>query len=135
MLDLDHAIRERHSTRLFLPRPVPRELVDRALVLAQCAPSNSNIQPWHVIFASRACRDRLVAALLDEVRRRPPNIHRPKSFEHYRRDLGAEVYGSMGIALRIRRVTRPRPCATGNFSARHWRASSACIDLSVLQTQ
>ena len=34
MLDLDHAIRERHSTRLFLPRPVPRELIDEALALA-----------------------------------------------------------------------------------------------------
>jgi nitroreductase len=99
MLELDQAIRERHSTRLFLPRPVPREWVDEALVLAQCAPSNSNIQPWHVIFASGACRDRLVAALLDEAKRRPPNIPPlPKSFEHYRRELGAEVYGAMGIA-------------------------------------
>jgi nitroreductase len=26
MLDLDQAIRERHSTRLFLSQPVPREL-------------------------------------------------------------------------------------------------------------
>jgi nitroreductase len=74
-------------------------LVDQALVLAQSAPSNSNIQPWHVIFASGACRDRLVAALLDEARRWPPNIPRlPKSFEHYRRELGGEVYGAMGIA-------------------------------------
>src|SRR5215469_13794380 len=99
MLDLDVAITERHSTRLFLPRPVPRELVDEALALAQCAPSNSNIQPWHVIFASGACRDRLVAALVDEAQRRPPNIPPlPKSFEHYRRELGVEVYGAMGIA-------------------------------------
>ena len=52
MLDLDQAIRERHSTRLFLPQPVPRELVDEALALAQYAPSNSNIQPWHMVFAS-----------------------------------------------------------------------------------
>jgi hypothetical protein len=35
MLDLDQAIRERHSTRLFLPQPVPRELVNEALALAQ----------------------------------------------------------------------------------------------------
>ena len=99
MLDLDQAIRERHSTRLFLSRPVPRELVHQALVLAQSAPSNSNIQPWHVVFATGACRDRLVAALLNEAKRRPPNIPPlPESFEHYRRELGAEVYGAMGIA-------------------------------------
>jgi nitroreductase len=99
MLDLDQAIRERHSTRMFLPQPVPRELVDEALALAQCAPSNSNIQPWHMVFASGAPRDHLVAALLDEAQRRPPNIPPlPESFQHYRRELGAQVYGAMGIA-------------------------------------
>ena len=98
-LDLDQAIRERHSTRMFLPQPVPRELVDEALALAQYAPSNSNIQPWHLVFASGAPRDRLVTALLEEAQRRPPNIPPlPESFQHYRRELGAQVYGAMGIA-------------------------------------
>ena len=99
MLDLDEAIRERHSTRLFLPRPVPRELVNEALVLAQHAPSNSNVQPWHMVFASGACRDRLVAAPIDETQRRPPNIPPlPASFQHFRSELGAQVYGAMGIS-------------------------------------
>jgi nitroreductase len=99
MLYLDQAIRERHSTRMFLPRLVPRELVEEALALAQWAPSNSNIQPWHMVFASGAPRDRLVAALLEEARRRPPNIPPlPESFQHHHRELGAQVFGSMGIA-------------------------------------
>ena len=99
MLDLDQAIRERHSTRLFLPKPVPRELVNEALALAQYAPSNSNIQPWHMVFASGASRDRLVAALIDEAQRRPPNIPPlPASFQHFRSELGAQVYGAMGIS-------------------------------------
>src|SRR5262249_16211279 len=59
MFDLEQVIRERHSTRLFLPQPVPRALVEEALVLAQHAPSNSNIQPWHMVFASGPPRDRL----------------------------------------------------------------------------
>jgi nitroreductase len=85
---------------MFLPQPVPRELVDEALALAVCAPSNSNIQPWHMVFASGAPRDRLVAALVEEAQRRPPNIPPlPESFQHYRRELGAQVYGAMGIAL------------------------------------
>jgi nitroreductase len=97
-LDLDRAIRERHSTRMFLPQPVPRELVDEALALAQYAPSNSNIQPWHMVFASGPPRDRLVNALLEEAQHRPPNIPPlPESFQHYRRELGAQVYGAMGI--------------------------------------
>jgi nitroreductase len=99
MLDLDQAIRERHATRMFLPQPVPRALVEEVLALAQYAPSNSNIQPWHLVFASGPPRDRLVVALLDEAQRRPPNIPPlPESFQHYRRELGAQVYGAMGIA-------------------------------------
>ena len=99
MLDLDQAIRERHSTRLFLPRPVPRALVEEALVLAQHAPSNSDIQPWHMVFASGPPRDRLVTALVAEAQRRPPNIPPlPEAFRHYRRELGAQVYGAMGIS-------------------------------------
>jgi nitroreductase len=101
MLNLEDAIRSRHSTRKFLPqKPVPRELVDEALVLAQCAPSNSDIQPWHIYLASGARRDRLVAALTEEAKRRPPKIPPlPASFQHFRSELGAQVYGAMGIGL------------------------------------
>jgi nitroreductase len=100
MYDLEQTIRERHSTRLFLPEPVPRELVDEALALAAHAPSNSNIQPWRVVFASGPARDRLVAALLVGAHRGPPNIPPlPESFRHFREELGAEVYGAMGITL------------------------------------
>ena len=52
-----------------------------------------------MVFVSGAPRDRLVAALLDEAQRRPPNIPPlPEGFQHYRRELGAQVYGAMGIA-------------------------------------
>ena len=98
MFDLEQIIRERHSTRLFLPKPVPRKLVDEALALAVHAPSNSNIQPWRVMFASGPARDRLVTALLEGAHRGPPNIPPlPESFRHFRKELGVEVYGSMGI--------------------------------------
>jgi nitroreductase len=99
MFDLEQVIRERHSTRLFLPRPVPRKLVDEALALAVLAPSNSNIQPWRVVFTSGPARDRLVKALVDEAKRRPPKIPPlPESFKHFRGELGVQVYGAMGIA-------------------------------------
>jgi len=99
MLNLDDAIRSRHSTRMFLPqKPVPRELLDEALALAQCAPSNSNIQPWHMYFVSGARRDRLVSALTEEAKRRPPNIPPlPASLQHFRNELGKQVFGAMGI--------------------------------------
>jgi nitroreductase len=63
--DLEQAITDRRSTRLFLPdKPVPTELVTESLELAVRALSNSNIQPWHVIFASGPARDRLAKAVL-----------------------------------------------------------------------
>jgi nitroreductase len=42
--------------------------------LAQLAPSNSNIQPWRIVFAAGPARARLVEALLEAARRGPPNI-------------------------------------------------------------
>jgi hypothetical protein len=79
---------------------VPQELVDKALALAQHAPSNSNIQPWRL----DVCQRRRPGSLEG----RPIQCGRPrgaahpgaaKEFEHYRYELGAEVYGSMGITV------------------------------------
>src|SRR5262249_52382458 len=98
-LELDAAIRERHSTRMFLPQPVPRALLDEALALAQLAPSNSNIQRGRMVFATGPARARLVEALLEAAHRGAPKIPPlPEQFQHYRRELGADVYGAMGIA-------------------------------------
>jgi nitroreductase len=99
MFDLEQAINERRSTRMFLPdKPVPRELIDEALELAIRAPSNSNTQPWHLVLASGDARDRLVAALLHEASSKPPKVPQlPHPFAHLRSELGAQVYGSMGI--------------------------------------
>jgi nitroreductase len=100
MHDLEDVIRQRRSIRMFLPdRPVPRKLVHEALELAIRAPSNSNIQPWQLFFASGAARQRLVAALLEAAKAGPPKVPPlPEAFGHYRGDTGKVVYGAMGIA-------------------------------------
>ncbi len=99
MYDLEQAINERRSIRMFLPdKPVPREMVDQALELAIRAPSNSNVQPWHLHLVSGAARDRLVDAMLDEATSKAPRVPGlPERFMHLRRELGAQVYGSMGL--------------------------------------
>ncbi|MET0476106.1 MAG: nitroreductase [Mycobacterium sp.] len=99
MYDLEQAILTRRSTRLFLrDEPVPKKLVIEALELAVRAPSNSNIQPWRVVFNSGAARDRLVEALLVEAENGEPQVPPlPDEFAHFRRDLGALVYGAMGV--------------------------------------
>jgi nitroreductase len=100
MTELDEVVRERGSTRLFLrDKPVPRELLDEALSLAMRAPSNSNVQPWRVFIASGPRRDRLVEALLEAASvELPVTTGLPEHFIPLRQELGALVYGSMGIA-------------------------------------
>lgn len=86
---------------MFLPdKPVPAELLKEALSLAMRAPSNSNIQPWHLFIATGARRERLVAALSAEVQVNRPEVigGLPESHNRLRRELGALVYGAMGVA-------------------------------------
>jgi nitroreductase len=98
--ELSEVVRDRRSTRLFLrDKPVPRELLDEALQLAMRAPSNSNVQPWRVFMASGPRRDRLVEALLEEASVEfPVTTGLPEHFIPLRQELGALVYGAMGIA-------------------------------------
>jgi nitroreductase len=100
MTEFDEVVSERHSTRMFLrDKPVPRELLDEALSLAMRAPSNSNVQPWRVFIASGPRRDRLVEALLEAAAvELPVTTGLPETFIPLRQQLGALVYGSMGIA-------------------------------------
>jgi nitroreductase len=99
-VDFDDVVQRRHSSRMFLPdKPVPEELLKEALTLAMRAPSNSNVQPWRLFITSGARRDRLAAALARTVRSTPPpSAGLPDSHTHLRRELGALVYGAMGVA-------------------------------------
>lgn len=100
MTQLEHVVRARRSMRLFhADRPVPRADVVAALDLARCAPSNSNSQPWHLVLASGAARERLVDALVREARVREPDVAAlPAEFDRLRFELGEQLYGSLGIA-------------------------------------
>lgn len=99
-MELEHAVHARRSIRLFhADRAVPHADVVAALELARRAPSNSNSQPWHLVFASGAARARLVSALLAEARvREPENTPLPTEFDSSRHALGEQLYGSLGIA-------------------------------------
>ena len=39
----------RRSVRAFSDRPVPRQLIERAILTAGSAPSGANRQPWHFV--------------------------------------------------------------------------------------
>jgi nitroreductase len=96
---LADVVRARHSTRGFLPtQAVPRAILIEALKLAQLAPSNSNIQPWHFDIVEGQSRERLCSSLHEEARVHPKVVAQlPPSFRARRFELGTSVYGAMGI--------------------------------------
>jgi nitroreductase len=109
MSGLDQAILERHSTRMFLGNPVPWELVNDALALAQHAPSNSNIQPWRLVFVSGAARGRLKDALFRVADHEAPHIHRgcPRRSSITAMSLGRRSTARWVSPSQTRRDTRP----------------------------
>ena len=47
-MDVYEAVTSRRAVRGFTDEPVPREMLERVLSAAACAPSGSNIQPWNI---------------------------------------------------------------------------------------
>jgi nitroreductase len=109
---VDAAIESRLSVRSFLPKPVPRELIEEILRVASRAASGSNTQPWKVYVHQGKTRDTLVEkvrAAQDAIFADPglDGQHSDK-FEYYperwvspyldrRRENGWGLYGLLGI--------------------------------------
>lgn len=66
-MQVSDAISKRRAIRAYSDKPVPQELIDRIFQQAQAAPSNCNIQPWHVAVFSGDARNQLEKGLLTEV--------------------------------------------------------------------
>ena len=97
---LETCIRHRHSIRFYTDEPVPRELLEDCLALAQLAPSNSNIQNWRLTLATGKARDRCVAALKTESQKHGPNVPPlPDQYKHFRSEFGHLLYGEQGYNI------------------------------------
>ena len=103
-LTFDQVIEQRKSVRGFLANPIPEEELHKIFALAQQAPSNCNIQPWHVVVASgescKALRAKLVSAVEQQVTPNP-DYSRTERFEGVFRqrqvDTAVELYNNMNI--------------------------------------
>ena len=105
MMNVDEAIRLRRSVRGFLPREVPEATLHEVFALAQCAPSNCNVQPWtpHVVSGEklRRLREALLAARMRDDPIKPDWPADGKFTGIYReRQVAAAqaLYGAMGVA-------------------------------------
>jgi len=69
-MELEKVINERHSTRAFLDKPVPRETIEKLLTLSTKAPSAINLQPWEFTVVMEVERKRLSKVLVKSMRER-----------------------------------------------------------------
>ena len=107
VISVDEAIRLRRSVRGFLPDEVPEATLREVFALAQCAPSNCNVQPWtpHVVSGAKlkTLREALVAAGMRDQPIKPDwpadgkftGVHRDRQV-----DAAQKLYGAMGVDRR-----------------------------------
>jgi len=109
ILDVEEAITSRHSIRAFLPKPVPRELLERVLAVASRAPSGTNTQPWKVYVLTGAAKEALSRRVLDIYDDPEERELHTEEYAYYpiewkspfidrRRKVGWDLYGLLGIA-------------------------------------
>ena len=102
---LEELLGERYSVRAFLPKPVPRETLERLLTAAQRTASWCNSQPWQVIIASGEAKERfrkeIYAAAIsgaEEGHDFPPPREYLGVYLERRRESGFQLYNTLGIA-------------------------------------
>ncbi len=66
--DFYKEVNRRRTVREFSDRPVPRDIIETALMAANTAPSGANLQPWHFVAVSGAATKRKIreAAEIEE---------------------------------------------------------------------
>ena len=97
--------RARHTTRRFLPTPIPRATVAELLALASTSPSGTNAQPWKVYALAGEARVALSAALMERFEQGATEAPEydyyptewPEPWISRRRKLGFDLYGTLGI--------------------------------------
>jgi nitroreductase len=71
---IDDLIRDRHTKRAFLDRPVALETVKEILTVAGYAPSSSNSQPWRCYVVTGKARERITTAAVGAFRAGPEKL-------------------------------------------------------------
>lgn len=104
-MDIENAVRERRSIRMFKPDPVPREIIGRILEEARWSPSWGNTQPWELYVVTGDVLERFKKAnrescLNDETHTSEitmPEVW-PESLKKRYVEVGKSVLTSLSIA-------------------------------------
>ncbi len=103
-MDLETAIRDRYSARMFLPEPVLPETLERILVLAQATPSWCNTQPWQVLVTRGEATERFRETMYTHAAsgaEEHPDFPFPEAYlgeyRERRKVCAVQLYGALGI--------------------------------------
>jgi nitroreductase len=69
-MEFEDVLTERHSTRAFLDKSIPRETIEKLLFLSTRGPSAINLQPWEFTVVMGEERERLSRVLVKSMRER-----------------------------------------------------------------
>lgn len=99
------AITSRKSTRAFLNKSVPKEILEKVLEYARWSPSGGNLQPWQVAVVTGNVKKQLSAALLNSYNageeHKPDYLYYPQQwfepFKTRRFQTGMALYNALDI--------------------------------------
>ena len=98
---LERLLTSRWSCRGFTDEPVPRDVIERLLTLAQRTPSWCNTQPWNLVITSGEESSKLREALLESFDWAGSDFEFPVSYNgvyrERRRESGWQLYDSVGV--------------------------------------
>ena len=104
-MQYDDVVLGRRSIRGYLPKPVPRKLIEEVLRLAMRAPTSMNTQPWNFYVITGEPLDRIRAGnternLAGIPHSREFRIGQPFAGKHRERQIGVakQLFSAMGIA-------------------------------------
>jgi nitroreductase len=102
---LEDLLGQRYSCRAYRPDQVPRATIERILTAAQRTASWCNSQPWQVVIASGAAKERFRAAIYAAASSGAPDdgdFSFPREYRGVyldrRRESGFQLYNTLGIA-------------------------------------
>lgn len=104
-MQFEDLVRTRRSVRGYLPKPVPRAVIEEIIDVARGAPSSMNSQPWHIHVLTGApldlVRQRNMEMMLAGARpKRDLHTHAPYEGVHRERQvaIAKDLFAAMGIA-------------------------------------
>ena len=104
-VEYDDVVLGRRSIRGYLPKPVPREVIEEVLELAMRTPSSLNTQPWNFYVITGEALDRIRAGNTERNLAGVPHSREFRTSESYEGvhrerqiEIAKQLFGAMGIA-------------------------------------